>query len=160
MKSSNSPLDAIFPRGHHVRANFRRLLTMKVRVVTLTLTLAALFAIAIPAIAHHSFSAEFDGTKRVQLTGVITNVKWQNPHVYFYIDVKDPATNRVTNYAVELGSPNGVLGNGLSRDVLKVGMTVSLNGSMAKDGTPKVNGRNITVNGKPYNAASSEGQTP
>lgn len=133
---------------------------MKSRVLTLVLTLVALVAIAIPALAHHSFSAEFDGTKRVSLTGVITNVKWQNPHVYFYIDVKDPATNRVTNYAVELGSPNGVLGNGLSRDILKVGMTVSLNGSMAKDGSAKVNGSNITVNGKPYNAASSEGVTP
>ena len=133
---------------------------MKSRVLTVTLSLIALVAIAMPALAHHSFSAEFDGTKRVSLTGVITNVKWQNPHVYFYIDVKDPATNRVTNYAVELGSPNGVLGNGLSRDVLKVGMTVSLNGSMAKDGSAKLNGSNITVNGKPYNAASSEGVTP
>lgn len=133
---------------------------MKSRALTLVLTLVALVAIAIPALAHHSFSAEFDGTKRVSLTGVITNVKWQNPHVYFYIDVKDPVTNRVTNYAVELGSPNGVLGNGLSRDVLKVGMTVSLNGSMAKDGSAKLNGSNITVNGKPYNAASSEGVTP
>jgi len=133
---------------------------MKARVLTLVFASVALVAIAVPAIAHHSFSAEFDGNKRVTLTGIITNVKWQNPHVYFYVDVKDEATSKVTNYAVELGSPNGVLGNGLSRDVLKVGMKVSLNGSMAKDGTAKVNGSNITVNGKPYNAASSEGTTP
>src|SRR5262245_37760428 len=132
---------------------------MKARVFRLAMASIALVALAIPAFAHHSFSAEFDGNKKVQLTGVITSVKWQNPHVYFYIDVKDQG-GKVTNYAVELGSPNGVLGNGLSRDILKVGMTVSLNGSMAKDGTAKVNGRNITVNGKPYNAASSEGQTP
>jgi hypothetical protein len=133
---------------------------MKVRALTLTFLSIALLAVAIPVFAHHSFSAEFDANKRVSLTGIITSVKWQNPHVYFYIDVKDATTNKVTNYAVELGSPNGVLGNGLSRDILKVGMTVSLNGSMAKDGTNKVNGRDITVNGKPYNAASSEGQTP
>jgi len=133
---------------------------MKARVLSAMFASLAIVSMAIPALAHHSFSAEFDGTKRVQLTGVITNVKWQNPHVYFYIDVKDPDTNKVTNYAVELGSPNGVLGNGLSRNVLKVGMVVSLNGSMAKDGSAKVNGSQITVDGKPYNAASSEGVTP
>lgn len=131
---------------------------MKARVLTLASALIALIAIAVPAIAHHSFSAEFDRNKRVTLTGVITNVKWQNPHVYFYVDVKE--NGKVVNYAVELGSPNGVLGNGLSRNALKVGQVVSLNGSLAKDGTAKVNGSNITIDGKPYDAASSEGVTP
>jgi hypothetical protein len=131
---------------------------MKSRVLTLAMALIAVVAVAIPAIAHHSFSAEFDRNKRVALTGVITNVKWQNPHVYFYIDVKE--NGKVVNYAVELGSPNGVLGNGLSRNALKVGQVVSLNGTMAKDGSAKVNGSNITIDGKPYDAASSEGVTP
>lgn len=133
---------------------------MKARALTLIAASTALIAIAVPVFAHHSFSAEFDRNKRVSLTGVITAVKWQNPHVYFYIDVKDKDTSKVTNYGVELGSPNGVLGNGLSRDILKVGMVVSLDGSMAKDGTNKLNGSNITVNGKRYDAASSEGLTP
>ena len=133
---------------------------MKARVLAVIAASIALVALAIPVFAHHSFSAEFDRNKRVSLTGIITNVKWQNPHVYFYIDVKDKDTNKVTNYGIELGSPNGVLGNGLSRDILKVGMVVSLDGSMAKDGSNKLNGSNITVNGKRYDAASSEGLTP
>ena len=133
---------------------------MKARVLAVIAASIALVALAIPVFAHHSFSAEFDRNKKVSLTGIITSVKWQNPHVYFYIDVKDKDTNKVTNYGVELGSPNGVLGNGLSRDVLKVGMVVSLDGSMAKDGSNKLNGSNITVNGKRYDAASSEGITP
>jgi hypothetical protein len=133
---------------------------MNARVLRLVAVSITLVALAIPVFAHHSFSAEFDRNKVVALTGIITNVRWQNPHVYFYIDVKDKDTNKVTNFGVELGSPNGVLGNGLSRDILKVGMVVSLNGTMAKDGSNKVNGRDITVNGKAYNAASSEGNTP
>src|SRR5262245_64253865 len=133
---------------------------MKARVLSVVAATIALVALAIPVFAHHSFSAEFDRNKRVSLTGIITSVKWQNPHVYFYIDVKDKDTNKVTNYGVELGSPNGVLGNGLSRDVLKVGMVVSMDGSMAKDGSNKLKGRKITVNGKRYDAASSEGVTP
>jgi hypothetical protein len=131
---------------------------MKGRVLTLALAAIALAAIAVPALAHHSFSAEFDRNKRVTLTGVITNVKWQNPHIYFYVDVKE--NGKVVNYAVELGSPNGVLGNGLSRNALRVGQVVSLNGTMAKDGSAKVNGSNITIDGKPYDAASSEGLNP
>jgi uncharacterized protein DUF6152 len=136
------------------------LIHMKARVLAVIAASIALVALAIPVFAHHSFSAEFDRNKRVSLTGIITSVKWQNPHVYFYIDVKDKDTNKVTNYGIELGSPNGVLGNGLSRDILKVGMVVSLDGSMAKDGSNKLNGSNITVNGKRYDAASSEGITP
>jgi len=136
------------------------LIHMKARVLAVIAASIVLVALAIPVFAHHSFSAEFDRNKRVSLTGIITSVKWQNPHVYFYIDVKDKDTNKVTNYGIELGSPNGVLGNGLSRDILKVGMVVSLDGSMAKDGSNKLNGSNITVNGKRYDAASSEGITP
>ena len=133
---------------------------MRSRVLAFALAAVTLIAASMPVMAHHSFSAEFDSSKNVTLTGTITNVKWQNPHIYFYIDVKDPATGKVTNYGCEMGSPNGVLGNGLSRNALRVGMVVSLNGSLAKNGTPTVNARTVTVDGKPYNAASSESVTP
>ena len=132
---------------------------MTYRWAAICAALLALAAMA-PLAAHHSFAAEFDSKSPLDLTGAITKVDWTNPHVYFYIDVKDKDTNKVTNYGIELGSPNGVLGNGLSRDILKVGMVVSLDGSMAKDGSNKLNGSNITVNGKRYDAASSEGITP
>jgi hypothetical protein len=132
---------------------------MMARSFAFALVIAVAASTTIPTFAHHSFSAEFDANKRIQLTGVITSVKWQNPHVYFYIDVKDER-GKTTTYAVEMGSPNGVLNNGLSRDILKVGMVVSLNGTMAKDGSPKVNSRDIMVNGKRFDAASSEGVTP
>jgi len=133
---------------------------MKGRVLTTAFAVIALIGTALPLAAHHSFSAEFDANKKVNLTGVITNVKWQNPHVYFYIDVKDEKTGKVTNYACEMGSPNAISSNGLVRSFLQVGMVASLSGSMAKDGSNKLNAGNVTINGKPYNAASSEGVTP
>ena len=134
---------------------------MKSHALTAGFAAIALAAIAVPATAHHSFSAEFHQDKRVSVTGVITNVRWQNPYVYFYVDVTDTATKKVTNYAVEMGSPNGVLGGGLSRNSLKVGTVVSIpDAALAKDGSAKINARSVLVDGKAFNAASSEGLTP
>src|SRR5262245_13194095 len=70
-----------------------------------TAVFSALLA-AIPALAHHSFAAEYDSTKVVKLTGNVTRVDWQNPHAYFYIDVKNPETGRVENWAFEMGAPS------------------------------------------------------
>ena len=117
-------------------------------------------ASAVPVVAHHSFAAEFDATKPVNLTGVVTKVEWMNPHTYFYVDVKDPQSGKVTNWACEMGSPNGLTRQGWTRNTLKVGMVVSLEGTRAKDGSPKTNARNVMVDGKKLGAASSEGVTP
>jgi hypothetical protein len=124
--------------------------------------LAALVTVssAVPAVGHHSFAAEFDATKPINLSGVVTKVEWMNPHTYFYIDVKDPQTGKVTNWACEMGSPNGLTRQGWTRNTLKVGMIVSLEGTRAKDGSPKTNARNVMVDGKKLGAASSEGVTP
>jgi hypothetical protein len=133
---------------------------MTAKMLAVSIAAIALIATAAPVSAHHSFSAEFDSTKPVTLTGVVTKVEWMNPHTYFYVDVKDPKTGKVTNWAAEMGSPNGLTRQGWTRNTLKVGMTVSFNGTLAKDGSNKTNARNVTVNGKQLGAASSEGVTP
>jgi len=85
-----------------------------------------------PALAHHSGAAEFDSTKKIDLTGVVTKVEWTNPHAHFYIDVKDPSGN-VANWNLELASPNVLIRNGWKRNSVKPGDTVSVTGSRAKD---------------------------
>src|SRR5262245_34151643 len=132
---------------------------MKSRVLAVLVAVAVLSS-AMPVFAHHSFAAEFDSTKPIQLTGVVTKVEWMNPHTYFYIDVKDAQSGKVTNWACEMGSPNGLTRQGWTRNTLKVGMVVSLEGTRAKDGSPKTNARNVLVDGKKLGAASSEGVNP
>jgi hypothetical protein len=112
-----------------------------------------------PVFAHHSFAAEYDATKPVQMEGVVTKVEWMNPHVYFYIDVTD-TSGKVVNWACEMGGPNALQRQGWNRNTLKVGMKVAFEGTLAKDGSSKTNARNVTVDGKRLGAASSEGVTP
>ena len=132
---------------------------MKTRLLAV-LAAMAIVTSAIPVLAHHSFAAEFDSSKPVNLTGVVTKVEWMNPHTYFYVDVKDAQSGKVTNWACEMGSPNGLTRQGWTRNTLKVGMVVSFDGTRAKDGSNKANARNVTVDGKKLGAASSEGVTP
>ena len=131
---------------------------MKIRMLAVVAGLVVL-ASAMPVLAHHSFAAEFDATKPVNLTGVVTKVEWMNPHTYFYIDVKDES-GKVTNWACEMGSPNGLTRQGWTRNTLHVGMVVSMDGTQAKDGTKRANARNVLVDGKKLGAASSEGVNP
>ena len=132
---------------------------MKIRVLA-GLVAAMIVTSAMPVWAHHSFAAEFDTEKKLNLTGVVTKVEWMNPHTYFYVDVKDPKTGKVTNWACEMGSPNGLTRQGWTRNTLKVGMVVSFDGTGAKDGSSRANARNVLVDGKKLGAASSEGVTP
>jgi hypothetical protein len=96
------------------------------------------------ALAHHSFGAEYDEKKPVTLKGAITKVEWTNPHVHFYLDIKDDKGN-VTNWNLELTSPNVLVRNGWSRHTLNVGDQVSVEGSLAKDGSQMANARAVTL---------------
>jgi uncharacterized protein DUF6152 len=127
------------------------------KLIALLIGVTAL-ATAMPLLAHHSFAAEFDGSKRVQLTGVVTKVEWTNPHVWFYVNVKDEATGKLVNWAAEMGSPNALNRTGWTRNTMQIGMTVTFTGAMSKDGSNRVNTNTVMVDGKKLGAASSEGE--
>ena len=97
-----------------------------------------------PAMAHHSFATQYDANRPVTLTGVVTKVEWMNPHARFYVDVKDENGN-VTNWNFELASPNVLTRNGWSRDSLKQGDEVTVEGSRARSGANMANARTVKL---------------
>ena len=115
-----------------------------VRRLSAVLAAIVALALAIPAVAHHSFSAEFDGSKLIELKGVVTRIEWTNPHVYFYVDVKDDKGN-TTNWGCEAASPGSLHRQGWSRDSLKVGDQVIVGGYPARDGSKLADARRVTL---------------
>src|SRR5437763_1341317 len=131
---------------------------MKTLLPVFILVLIVLPVAHAPVLAHHSFAAEFDGKQRVQLTGVVTKIEWTNPHVWFYVNVQDAASGKLVNWAAEMGSPNALMRTGWTRNTMKIGMVVTFNGSLAKDGSNRLNTSSVSVDGKKLGAASSEGE--
>ena len=110
--------------------------------------------------AHHSFSAEFDANAPVTLTGVVTEMKWSNPHGWIYIDVTD-ANGEVTNWALETGAANSLIRRGWRRDDLPAGTELIIEGWQARNGSATANIRSVTFSdGRRLFAGTSNQQAP
>ncbi|OLD17968.1 MAG: hypothetical protein DMG17_14785 [Acidobacteria bacterium] len=117
---------------------------MKFKLSLIALTASFLFAAAAPAFAHHAFAAEFDAKKPVKLRGTVTKMEWINPHTWIYLDVKKP-DGTVEEWMVEAGTPNTLLRRGFTKDSLKAGTEVLVDGYQSKDGSLRANGRDLTL---------------
>ena len=133
---------------------------MKIKIAVCAVAMG--FALAGPRlIAHHSFAAEFDAGKPLNLKGIVTKIEWANPHTYFYLDVTG-GDGQVVNWGMEMGSPNGLMRQGWTRNTLHICDEVTVEGSQAKDGAHVGNARAVTLaaTGKRLFAASSQTDTP
>jgi len=133
---------------------------MRLRSFTI-LGVSAVLIAAAPLLAHHSFAAEYDAKKPIELKGTITKVDWMNPHVYFYIDVKDDS-GKIANWAFEMGPPRLLERGGWKKSTMKEGDEVIVSGTLAKDGGKHGNARSVTLanTGQKLGGASSEGTIP
>jgi len=130
--------------------------TLRLALPSLALTLLAALP---PAQAHHSFAAQYDAGKPITLTGKVTKVEWTNPHIFIYMDVPDEKTGAAVNWALEMGGPNALIRLGWTRNSLKADDMITVEGSLAKDGTHLANAKSIvmTATGKKMLAGSSGG---
>jgi uncharacterized protein DUF6152 len=107
------------------------------------LAVLILMAIAAPVFSHHSEAAEYDANQIVKVTGVIKKVEWENPHVWFYVDVKDES-GKITTWGFSTQPPGALMRRGITKDALKIGAVVNVTGARARDGSNNASGRSVT----------------
>jgi len=133
-------------------------MSRKFRAALLMTGVGALLS-AVSLVAHHSEAAEFDATKPVRVTGVVKKVEWTNPHIWFYVEGKDEVSGTAAVWGFSGAAPNGLRRRGITRDSLKVGDTVKVQGIRAKDGSPNAASRGVTFSDGRQVFTASE-QTP
>ena len=130
---------------------------MNKTLLPLLVSSIALIAVTTPLLAHHSFAAEYDSDKKITITGKVLSVELVNPHSWIHVEASGP-DGKTQNWACEFGPPNGLYRNGWNKTSVKVGDTITVAGSLAKNGSPTINANNImTSDGKRLFAGSSEG---
>jgi hypothetical protein len=130
------------------------------RLGSLVLLTASAVLTALPALAHHSFAAQFDDTKPVKMTGTVTKVEWSNPHIWFYIDVKDKDGN-ATNWGFSGGPPGVMMRRGIAKNSIKIGDVVVVDGFRAKDGSNNASSGTVTfTDGRKVFTAAAEDTVP
>jgi hypothetical protein len=160
----------------------RRSIDGAIKTSAVTSMAVAALVVSLPLAAHHSFSAEFDATKEIRATGSVAQLDWQNPHAWIHLRVTEicertaargpdaveqewacraPSSDEGADWAFELGSPNGLMRQGWTRNSLKQGDVVTVQGSRARDGSTNSNARNVTTaEGKRMFAGSSQDASP
>jgi hypothetical protein len=122
------------------------------------IVICTMLASVAPAWAHHAFATEFDASKPVTKKGIVTKIDWANPHVWFYLNVKTEG-GAIENWGFEMGGPNSLRTSGWTKETMKIGDEVIVDGSLARNGSRNVNAKSVTMasNGKKLLAASSQG---